>query len=211
MNRLLSAYFAVGALHLLSLAIGSFPLELATKIILVPLLALWLHREHGPRPVVVALCLSAFGDLVLEFDALFILGMIAFAAAHACYIAYFLRGGSRPRPAVVAAYAVVWALLLAVLWPDLGELTIPVAVYSLLVTSTAVTSTAHGGRIALGGALFLLSDALIAVNIDDHDFWGRPELVMTTYIAAQYLLATGIQRTHDRLPAPQPLVMHQAA
>ena len=49
-----------------------------------------------------------------------------------------------------------------------------------------------GRYAALGGALFLLSDALIATGIADwpqlpaHDFW-----IMLTYIAAQYLLTRG--------------------
>ena len=64
--------------------------------------------------------------------------------------------------------------------------------YSLLLTAMAWRAGILGRYAALGGALFLLSDALIATGIADWpqlhapDFW-----IMLTYLAAQYLLTTG--------------------
>jgi uncharacterized membrane protein YhhN len=87
-------------------------------------------------------------------------------------------------------------VLIGRLWPGLGDLRIPVAVYSLLLTSTAVTSARLGWRTGLGGALFLLSDTLIATQLADwrelpgHEFW-----IMATYVVAQYLLMSGLLRT----------------
>ena len=101
--------------------------------------------------------------------------------------------------ASVAAYATAWAGLVGQLWPDLGELKVPVAGYSLLLTSTAVTSAGLGWRTGLGGALFLLSDTLIATQLakwrelPGHQFW-----IMATYVLAQYLLASGILRHEER-------------
>lgn len=81
--------------------------------------------------------------------------------------------------------------MISQLWPGLGALQIPVAGYSLLLASTAVTSAGVSLRAGVGGGLFLLSDTLIATQLagwrelPGHEFW-----IMSTYIAAQYLLAT---------------------
>ncbi|MEU0125521.1 lysoplasmalogenase [Streptomyces albidoflavus] len=98
--------------------------------------------------------------------------------------------------ALGAAYAAVLVLLVALLWPDLpAGLRIPVAAYSLLLTAMAFGALRLGAATAAGGLLFLLSDALIAMDIAEwntpapHDFW-----VMSTYLAAQYLLVTGVLR-----------------
>ncbi|MGI5492077.1 lysoplasmalogenase [Microtetraspora malaysiensis] len=94
----------------------------------------------------------------------------------------------------VAAYVVVWAALVAFLWPGLGALQIPVAVYSLVLTATAVTSSWYGPRAGVGGGLFFLSDTLIAFGIADLDFPYRGFVIMATYIAGQYLLASAVVR-----------------
>jgi hypothetical protein len=67
-----------------------------------------------------------------------------------------------------------------------------VAAYSLLLTGTAVTSAWYGTRTGIGGALFLIPDTLIALRLADIHVWGGALLVMITYIAAQYLLASGV-------------------
>ncbi|WP_460302914.1 lysoplasmalogenase [Actinocorallia aurea] len=168
-----------------------------TKALLMPVLAWWLWRRGGARLVVWGLLLSAGGDIALEFDGLFIVGMGFFAAAHVCYVVFFGRSfaaDGRRRWLIAGAYAVVWAVLVGVLWPGLGDLQVPVAVYSLLLTSTAVVSAVHGVRTGVGGALFLVSDSLIAFGIADRELPMHGVLVMLTYIAAQYLLASGSLR-----------------
>lgn len=193
---LLTAFWICSAVHLVLVAVAWSPLESVTKALLMPLLAAWVAARRGPRLLVAALLLSWLGDVALEIDGLFLAGMGAFAAAHLCYVTYFVRAGAlgvlRRRWAVPLVYAVVWAVLLFLLWPGLGDLRVPVACYSLLLTATAVTAAGHGLRAAAGGALFLLSDTLIALDLAGGDFPLRGLLVMSTYLAAQYLLASGI-------------------
>lgn len=56
----------------------------------------------------------------------------------------------------------------------------------------AYRSSAFGLRAGVGGALFLLSDTLIATGVADWPQLPRPDFwIMATYAAAQYLLATG--------------------
>jgi uncharacterized membrane protein YhhN len=188
------AFWAVAAVHLLAIAAGLGPVQFGTKVLLIPLLALWVWTRRGPGLVVAALVASAAGDVALEFDGLFIAGMGCFALAHVCYVTFFVRsvGPARHRWATAAIYGVLWAVLIALLWPRLGDLQVPVAAYSLLLTGTAVTSSWYGTRTGIGGALFLISDTLIALRLADIDIWGDALLVMVTYIAAQYLLASGV-------------------
>jgi uncharacterized membrane protein YhhN len=196
---LFTAFAATSAAHLGSLLSGSSVGEQATKPALMPLLAAHAVAAEGPTPALLApaLLASAGGDVLLQFDneAAFLAGMGSFAAAHVCYIAMFAKQGAmtdRRRLAIVAAgYGLAWAALISRLWPSLGGLQVPVAGYSLLLASTAVSSAGLGLRAGLGGGLFLLSDTLIATRLANwkrlpgHDFW-----IMATYLLAQYLLAT---------------------
>ncbi|MGC5012311.1 lysoplasmalogenase [Streptosporangium sp. DT93] len=203
----LAAFWVCSAAHLVLLAVGDGPLNSVTKALLMPLLAAWVLARRGPLPLVAALLLSWGGDVALDVDGLFLAGMALFAAAHVCYVTFFVRRGAfaalRRRPLIPVLYAVLWAGLVALLWPGLGDLRLPVAAYSLLLTATAVTAAGLGPRIGAGGALFLVSDALIAFGLADLPRPPSADLViMATYIAGQYLLASGIVA---REAEPQPL------
>jgi uncharacterized membrane protein YhhN len=196
---MLVVYAVIAAAHLVSLAAGLTVLEWITKFALVPSLAAWVYTRRGPRVLLAALLLGAAGDIALQFDALFILGMAFFAAGHVCYITFFVRSGAlaklRRRWAIPLGYAVAWAVLVAFLWPRLGGLQIPVTAYALLLTGTAATSAGLGPRTGLGGALFFISDGLIALRLADLPQPPGPSLwIMSTYILAQYLLASGALR-----------------
>ncbi|WP_406207054.1 lysoplasmalogenase [Kitasatospora sp. NBC_01560] len=216
---LLTGFAATSAAHLGALLTDTGALRHATKPALMPLLAA--HSvtaataagREAPKLLAPALLLSGGGDVLLQLgnETAFLAGMGSFAAAHVCYVTMFVQGGAltdRRRALVVAAaYATAWAAMMTQLWPDLGGLRVPVAGYSLLLASTAVTSAGLGLRTGLGGALFLLSDTLIATKLakwrelPGHQFW-----IMATYILAQYLLATGLLRATepDAGPAAAP-------
>ncbi|MGW4898835.1 lysoplasmalogenase [Kitasatospora sp. NPDC004240] len=224
---LLTGYAAASAAHLGAILAGSEVLRHATKPTLMPLLAahsglaaaapagrasagpaVAAGSGGAPGLLVPALVASTGGDVLLQLgnDPAFLAGMGSFAAAHVCYVTMFVRQGAltdRRRTALVAAaYAAAWAAIIGQLWPDLGDLRIPVAGYSLLLAATAVTSAGLGPRTGLGGALFLLSDTLIATKLakwrqlPGHQFW-----IMATYLLAQYLLASGALRAGSREPA----------
>ncbi|MFI2736573.1 lysoplasmalogenase [Streptomyces sp. NPDC018711] len=166
------------------------------KPLLMPLLAAYAATRGAPKPLIAALLFGWGGDVLLLSDAdwAFLVGMGSFAAGHVCYLVLFGRG--RTSPALGALYAAALLTTVVLLWPDLpADLRIPVAGYSLLLTAMAYRSSAFGLPAGLGGALFLLSDTLIATGVADWpqlpapDFW-----VMLTYIAAQYLLTAGTLR-----------------
>ncbi|WP_100863893.1 lysoplasmalogenase [Streptomyces sp. Ag109_G2-6] len=213
-GRLLLGAFALAcAVDLASLLAGWHPGHLIAKPLLMPLLVgyvLTLPRSpsgtggapRAPRLLVAALLFGWGGDLALLFDAepAFLLGMGSFAAGHVCYLMLFnkhsLFGRGRTSPVLGGAYAVALVGTVALLWGDLpAGLRIPVAGYSLLLASMAYRSSALGRIAGVGGALFLLSDTLIATGVAKWPQLPRPDFwIMATYLAAQYLLAAGALR-----------------
>jgi uncharacterized membrane protein YhhN len=188
------AFLVASTVDLIGL-IADVPLaHVVAKPLLMPLLAGYAAARRGPRLLIAALLFGWGGDtfLLADADAAFLIGMVSFAAGHVCYLWLFGRArGSLPAG---IAYAVVLTTFVALLWPGLpADLRIPMTGYSLLLTAMAFRAGTRGRYAAAGGALFLLSDALIATGIADWpqlpapDFW-----VMLTYIAAQFLLTAGI-------------------
>nr|WP_262386843.1 lysoplasmalogenase [Streptomyces sp. TRM49041] len=195
--RLLSAAFATAvAADLVALLAGSEFGHAAAKPLLMPLLAAYAAVRGAPRPLLVALLFGWGGDVFLLSDAdwAFLVGMGSFAAGHVCYLALF--GRARTSPVLGVCYGAALVAVVALLWPDLpAELRVPVAGYSLLLTAMAYRASGLGLAAGAGGALFLLSDTLIATGVAD---WPQPPVpdfwIMLTYAAAQYLLATGVLR-----------------
>ena len=175
----------------------------ATKPLLMPALAAFAlaaagDRKKDMRLPATGMALSGLGDIaLLGTESWFVPGMGAFAAAHACYIAALARDGAARgvRPRVAAGYAALWAVFIAVLWRGLGSLRVPVAAYSLLLVSMAVLASGRNREAAAGGALFVVSDALIACGLAGVSAVpGQESAVMPTYVAAQFLLAAGYLR-----------------
>ncbi|MGW8986082.1 lysoplasmalogenase [Streptomyces parvus] len=196
----LLAFLLVAAADLAGLLAGAETVHLVAKPLLMPLLAGYAALRGAPRLLVAALLFGWGGDVFLlaDDDLAFLVGMGSFAVGHVCYLTLFGRGegrGRAPAPLVTGAgYAVVLVVFLVLIWPDLpADLRIPLTGYSLLLTAMAWRAGVFGPYAAAGGALFLLSDALIATGIAEWpqapapDFW-----VMLTYIAAQALLTLGV-------------------
>jgi uncharacterized membrane protein YhhN len=197
---LLGVFILVSAARLVAIPID-VPFDLAhwSTFALMPSLAAWVLARRGPVLVAVALLCSAAGDILLGVAGQFIAGMGCFAVAHILYVTHFVRSGALGRLGrqwyIVAGYAVVWAVLVVWLWPGLGDLRVPVAAYSLLLASTAITSAGLGAWTGLGGGLFFASDALIGLEKAGLPQPPLPSMwVMTTYIGAQVLLASGTMR-----------------
>ncbi|MFF5443857.1 lysoplasmalogenase [Streptomyces sp. NPDC012888] len=190
----LGGFAAATAADLGSLLAGWDPGHVLFKPLLMPLLIAYVLTRGAPRLLVAALAFGWGGDLALLFDAeaAFLAGMGSFALGHVCYLVLF---GTRPvSPWLGAVYVTALVGTVGLLWGDLpAELRIPVAGYSLLLTAMAWRSAAPAARAGLGGALFLLSDTLIATGVAEWPQLPRPDFwIMLTYLAAQYLLATGV-------------------
>ncbi|MEV7276277.1 lysoplasmalogenase [Streptomyces sp. NPDC093111] len=195
-RTLLAALLLAVLVDLGSLLLGAELGHQVAKPLLMPLLAGYAVSRRAPRALVAGLLFGWGGDVFLLSDAdwAFLVGMGSFAVGHVCYLVLFGRRRTGAAPGV--AYGIALLGTVAALWPGLpDDLRIPVAGYSLLLTAMAYRSGALGPLAGAGGALFLLSDSLIATGVAGWpqlpapDFW-----VMLTYIAAQWLLTEGTLR-----------------
>jgi uncharacterized membrane protein YhhN len=82
------------------------------------------------------------------------------------------------------------------LWPLLGDRRLPVLVYMLAIVTMAWQAarwsglhTAAAGLAAAGSALFVLSDSVLAWNRFARPFRAAQAVVLSTYFAAQWLIA----------------------
>ena len=188
------AYAALAVADTLLAATGRDRARRVTKPLLMPVLAV--DRDAGTRR---ALALGAVGDVALlgSGQAAFPTGLGAFLLGHVAWVrALRARPGGgvvRRRPVLVLPYAAVLAAFNGYLWPRTGRDRVPVLVYSAALTATAVAALDSGdARAALGGALFLGSDGLRALErFADVRLPAHEGLVMASYTAAQALLAAG--------------------
>lgn len=171
--------------------------------VLVLAIAVWMarptHSYH--RLVAVGLAFGAAGDLLLELD-LFVFGLVAFLIGHLFYIRAFLLDDRQV--GVLQAFPwVVWVVaMVASLSEGAGDLLIPGAVYLTVLgamawralTRMGSVSRASGVSTAAGATLFAISDSLIAIDRFGTDIPGSRWWIMTTYWAAQALIAYGALR-----------------
>lgn len=205
-------YIAVSLVHVVALASGAEAISGPTKLALMPLLALGvvlavvLDSRDPSRPrwsgthtlLLTAIGLSWLGDAagaLFPWAPTVPMMLLWFGLAHLCYIWLFWRVlAVRPLPLWSAIYAVWWVVLLAVLWPHLGALLVPVAIYGLVLGATAAGAARCHPVIAWGGVFFLASDTILAFRLFTPDAmpdWTSP-LVMLTYCLGQGLIAVGV-------------------
>jgi uncharacterized membrane protein YhhN len=144
------------------------------------------------------LLVCAAADTLLEIK--FFVGGSFFAAGHILYIASFLtrtRPGALSVPAFCAG-AILLVLLVYKMRP-LGNLKYFVPAYgAVIVTMTAFAlplafyAPPYGFIAAIGGALFFVSDSILALNIRFGGSRASRAAVMLTYYPAQYLLALSV-------------------
>ncbi len=213
------AFVAVLAVHLVLLAADLAPWDSVTKCLLAPVLVAWVVAERGPRLLVAALVLCLGGDLLLEVDGLFVAGMASFAAAHVCLVTLFVRAGAvrerRPNPLLLVTYLLAGVALVAWAWGGLAaDLRPVVPVYAVLLLATAVTSSCVDVLAGVGGALFLVSDGLIALGEAGRVDPGSATVsvaVMALYGAAIALLTAGALRVSADRSASSPVLQQPSA
>lgn len=203
----LLALALVTLVHLVAQLTGPSALADGTQVLLMPLLAaaLWLETT-SPRSrlvtlTLVALGLSWLGDSAPQLasgDAAFLVLVGFFLLAQVTYIAAFLPYRARSvlhvRRPLLLLYVAAVAGLVAACAPGAGGMLVPVLVYGACLGTMAVLATGVNLPTAVGGATFLVSDGLIALDafasgfdLPGQDFW-----VMATYITAQVLIASGV-------------------
>jgi uncharacterized membrane protein YhhN len=185
---------------------------LATVLVIATALAWPPITSRYRRRIVVGLICSLLGDVLLMWPAdLFVAGLVAFLIGHLYFISGFL-GDSRlgTRPLAWLGCLLLAALNLAWLWPSIPPaLRGAVVVYALVLAAMAAQALgrawSHAGdalarparRAAIGGALFMLGDSLLAWD----RFHGALPLaavwVLGSYYAAVWFIARSVARDEE--------------
>jgi uncharacterized membrane protein YhhN len=165
------------------------------------------------RGVVIGLLLSLVGDIALLWPREgFLPGLVAFLLAHVAYIVAFSRStrlATRAAPFVI--YGLISAAILAALWAGLPTpLRLPVLAYVAALATMAAQAAGvawfrrasidaiAARNTAVGAGLFVVSDALLAIDRFATPLaWAGPA-ILVTYWAAQALIATSL----GALPRP---------
>lgn len=179
-----------------------------TQVLLMPALAWVLHVSTPDPPsrlvrlVLVGLGLCWIGDTIPRFfpdgtdlDLALMLG--AFVLAQLVYVAAFApfvgRSIIRTRPKLLIPYLFVFLAVLGLTAGGTGGFLVGVIVYGAVITAMAVLATGLDRIAGIGGALFMVSDALIAVRafgglaVPHHELW-----VMLTYVLAQAMIVMAV-------------------
>jgi uncharacterized membrane protein YhhN len=160
------------------------------------------------RWILIGLGWSLAGDVFLMWPQQgFLPGLVSFLLAHLAFIVAFTRRVplvARSQP--FALYALVAAVLLAQLWPDVpAGLRWPVLAYVVCLAAMAAQAgvvwlVARGGpgealarNAALGGVLFMTSDALLAFNKFNAPIQLSALLILATYWTALGLIAASLR------------------
>lgn len=152
--------------------------------------------------IAAGLALSIAGDVFLMLPGdRFLPGVAAFLLAHLCYLVAFTTGTPLGAHGVLLApYALVGGIVLARLWPRLGPMRVPVSVYVLVIVTMAWQAAGRAAALgttaaelaAAGATLFVLSDAALAWNRFRAPFRAAQLLILSTYYAAQALIAWSV-------------------
>lgn len=189
------------------------PMTFVSKPLLVPLIiGFYISSTTAVDPlIVIALAFGCGGDVLLLWRKVnpkaIVFGLLSFMIGHVLYIISFSIFTGFFATAqwwfvlLVLPYVFVALLLLKVLEKDLGKMKGAVAVYSGILLAMSVfalsrlfiASPASAAITWLGSALFVVSDAVLAVEY----FKLKREIlhhtvVMATYIGAQLLIVAGL-------------------
>ena len=151
--------------------------------------------------VIAGLLFSLGGDVALMLPGdYFVPGLALFLIAHLCYVRAFTVDGWRVTPVPSLAVGAYLMLAVTTLLPYLGPMRAPVAIYALVISAVAwqaleraaALRTPSAWLVAGGAVFFAISDTTLAVNRFVTHVTGERVLIMTTYAAAQWAIATGM-------------------
>jgi uncharacterized membrane protein YhhN len=168
-------------------------------IILIALESKFPTSSFYKYTIIAGLLFSLAGDIFLMLPRdRFTAGLVSFLIAHLFYIASFTFESGRASSVWGAIpFLIYGSLMLRVLWRDLGEMRLPVMIYMLVILVMGWTAASRlmmtgerGSMFAFTGALFFIaSDSMLAVERFKGRFKGAQAFILTTYFAAQWLIA----------------------
>ncbi len=177
---------------------------------LAGILILWLallgNEAADPRyywAIAAGLLFALVADILLMVPRdLFVYGLLGFAATHVCFLYAFTSGVDfAAHKSPFALFALVAVGLVAFIWSGVGVLLrLPVVLYVALLVSMASQAWSRHADLAtgatllaaIGGALFLSSDAVLSVDHFKKPFQAARLAVLSTFYAADWLIALSV-------------------
>jgi uncharacterized membrane protein YhhN len=207
-------YFLVAIIYILLPVIPVNIPPLAVKALIIPFLILIFQISVGKdnllskRLILIALIFSWAGDVALGItwrqETMFMAGLIFFLLTHVFYLIAFIRTPGRnllPGQFLYAVFPLILYgfILLYILYADLGEMKVPVTVYTTVILAMVAAAINRTGKVnqisfylvLIGALLFLSSDSMLAINKFSRPFPFASPLIMFTYVAGQYLIVMG--------------------
>lgn len=198
--------------YLVVMGLGLKEYNYFLKPLLIPSLILYVFISDNFKSkgaLISALTLSTLGDVLLLFTEegplYFIMGLVAFLAAHLFYIYIFFnkiktnfpKQGVGISTSLIVVYLMV---LLNTMWYKLDEMKIPVVIYAVVISSMLWLAiriyfqnySKNALIILLGALFFVISDSTLAWNMFYQPVPSGSLIIMSTYLAAQTLLVIGL-------------------
>lgn len=152
--------------------------------------------------IVSGLLFSLLGDFFLIFpEQHFKKGLIAFLIGHICYIiAFSVSTGFHFTSWLFLPIAAVGILYLRIILPYSGKMKIPIIIYVIIIMIMGWVAierfyndpTLRTILPAIGAVLFMISDAVLALNKFRKPFFSAELIILSTYFTAQWFLAVSV-------------------
>lgn len=219
-NTLLKSYLVFSFLYLVIILLELETIAGFMKPVLIPLLiaAVYFSASFTSKKLLlIALLFSWIGDIILLFadrgELYFIFGLVAFLISHVVYILLFNK---QLKPKKDHNRAIYWSgvtviiaylmIFFSILLPSLGELTIPVFVYALVISTMLlfafkgflIWQKPASWSILVGAIVFVSSDSILAFDKFYNPIMYNSFFIMITYILAQYLIVAGILKLNQK-------------
>jgi uncharacterized membrane protein YhhN len=152
--------------------------------------------------IILGLLFSLLGDTFLIYsEQHFKKGLIAFLIGHICYIiAFTVSGGIHFTFWIFVPIIIAGMLYLRSIIPYSGKMKIPIIIYIIIVVIMGWVAMERLNYVptlssifsAIGAVLFMISDAVLAMNKFRKPFVSAELIILTTYFTAQWLLAVSV-------------------
>lgn len=207
------AFILVLLIELIGVQLDNMMLQyIAKPLLMLPLAGYFISttslQQSGLKKwILLALFFSWLGDVLLLFQTqqsiFFLLGLSAFLLAHIFYILFFhnvrVMENVKGKLYLLAIVVVYYAGLIYFLSPYLGEMTLPVRVYGIVISfmfmlamhMLFIKNKAAGNWMMAGALLFVVSDSTLAINKFYQPFELAGIVIMITYGAAQFFIVKG--------------------
>lgn len=184
---LIILYFIALIATCFSRIVNIFSIELIAKPVLMLILAFYFYLAVKKpllkisKILLASLFFSWLGDIFLMWaaDLNFMLGLGSFLLAHLCYIFCFKPANLvnklsliNKKPFLLFIFIAFEGFMLYNLYPNVGTIFLPIALYTTIINVMAVTALNRYGfvnnlsfkLVFIGAVMFVFSDTLIAIN-----------------------------------------------